>query len=71
MSLRTVIPRAVRSRRVRAGTALLSGVLLLAACGGDATDPAEAETGIPLSSGDADPAASPDDSADPLTGSSP
>ena len=54
-----------------AGIALLSGVLLLTGCGADGVDPADAETGVPLNSGPADPAASPAESDDPLTGSSP
>lgn len=55
--------QAPRSRRSpRAGAALLlSGALLLAACGDDASDlePTEADTGVPLLEGTADPAAEP------------
>ena len=63
-STRTVHPAqaaAWRRRSARAGALLLSGVLLLAACSDDtpATEPSEAETGVPLLPGTADPAASP------------
>ena len=58
--VRDQVPTA--SRSPRAGVALLlSGALLLAACGGDAAapDPTSADTGVPLLEGTADPAASP------------
>ncbi|MFC3688552.1 hypothetical protein [Aquipuribacter hungaricus] len=60
-----------RRRRPVLGALVLSAGMLLAACGGEAVEPADAETGVPLNSGEADPAASPEDSGDPLTGSSP
>lgn len=67
MSLTTRTPsgtqrQAPRRRSPRAGAALLlSGALLLAACGDDASapDPTEADTGVPLLEGTADPAAEP------------
>ncbi len=50
--------------------ALLGGVTLLAACGGDDVDPTDADTGI-ATEAPADPAATPAASEDPLTGSEP
>lgn len=63
------------ARRPRRSTAvwtvaLLGGVTLLAACGGDEVDPTDADTGI-ATEAPADPAATPVESEDPLTGSEP
>ncbi|WP_380166943.1 hypothetical protein [Jannaschia sp. R86511] len=52
--------------------AVLGTALLLGACSGDEVDPTDAETGPPVvESVPPDPAASPADSEDPLTGSEP
>ena len=54
-----------------APTVVAATVLLLTGCGEGGVEPTEADTGVPINTGAADPAASPTASDDPLTGSEP
>lgn len=70
MDLKRTAARPATRRRSAAMVAVaLSSVFVLAACGGDEVDPTDADTGLPVESVPADPAATPAESDDPLTGS--
>ena len=69
---RTASPTAGTRRLASAVPAVVTAtVLLLTGCGDGGTEPTEADTGVPINTGVADPAVSPTASDDPLTGSEP